>query len=57
MYIYLWVCVYIYIYIYIYMRERKRKRDGERPFKQKGESRNKTTHMWLIDFQQRGKMN
>ena len=39
------------------MREKERERDGERPFKQKGESRNKTTHMWLIDFQQRGKMN
>lgn len=43
----------------MYMRKRKskRERDGERPFKQKGESRNKTTHMWLIDFQQRDKIN
>ena len=35
--------IYICVYAYIYMRERER--DGERAFKQKGESRNKTTHM------------
>lgn len=50
--------MYIFVCVHVYEKrksKRERKKDGERPFKQKGESRNKTTHMWLIDFQQRDK--